>query len=185
MKGLTSVDSNRHKSFIDQNFNFNKDTGEYSTTTDANGTFTIDVNNEDINCLENRPIVANVPVGAVDSTLGTVSNAYQMILPSVSDTGSNAIVISPFTSLFAEAILSSKDDIDEDLSVAEGCYSSGDAIASKISDRINSLKLSIQNNFDISFTDLTSDFIASSGDKVNEYNVDNIKAYQYHPENSL
>ena len=160
--------------FIDQNFNFNKDAGEYSTTTDSNGTFTIDVNNEDINCLENRPIVADVPVGAVDSTLGTVSNAYQMILPSISDTGSNAIVISPFTSLFAEAILSSKDDIDEDLSVAEGCSSSGDTIATKISERIDNLKSSIKNNFDVSFTNLTSDFIASSGDQVNETAAQNI-----------
>ncbi len=160
--------------FIDQNFNFKKDTGEYFTTTDTNGAFTIDVNDADVSCLENRPIVADVPVGAEDSTLGTVSNAYQMILPSISDTGSSSIVISPFTSLFSEAILSAKSDIDEDLSVTEGCSSSGDTIATKISERIDSLKSSIQSNFGISFTDLTSDFIASSGDQVNEGAAQNI-----------
>ena len=58
-----------------------------------------------MSCLKSRPIVATVPVGAVDSTLGAVTQAYQMILPSIEDTGSSAIVISPFTSLFAEAIL--------------------------------------------------------------------------------
>jgi len=160
--------------FIDQNFNFSKDAGEYSAITDSNGAFTINVSSTDVGCLVNRPIVADVPVGAEDSTLGTVSNAYQMILPSISDTGAGSIVITPFTSLFAEAILSAKSEIDEDLSVAEGCSSSGDNIATKISERIDSLKSSIQNNFGISFTDLTSDFIASSGEKVNETAAQNI-----------
>ena len=72
--------------------------------------------------LINRPIVAEVPVGAIDSTLGTVTEAYQMILPSISDSGgSETVVISPFTSLLSEAILSAKEDNDdftEDLTVA-------------------------------------------------------------------
>jgi hypothetical protein len=160
--------------FIDQNFNFQQDAGEYSATTDSNGEFSISVDSSIASCLKARPIIANVPVGAVDSTLGTVEQAYQMILPSINDTGASSIVISPFTSLFSEAILNAKSNLKEDLTVDEGCSSSGDDIASTISTRIDSLKLSISNSFGISFTDLTSDFIASSGVKVNETAAQNI-----------
>ena len=160
--------------FIDQNFNFIQDAGEYSGITDINGEFSISVDASKVSCLENRPIVANVPVGARDSSLGEVTQAYQMILPSINDTGSSSIVISPFTSLFTEAILNAKSSIKEDLTVDEGCSSSGDDVASAISSRIDSLKSSISNSFGISFADLTSDFIASSGTKVNETAAQNI-----------
>jgi|SaaInlStandDraft_1057018.scaffolds.fasta_scaffold05644_2 hypothetical protein len=160
--------------FIDQNFNFKHDSGEYAGLSDANGAFSIIVESSKVSCLKSRPIVATVPVGALDSTLGTVTQAYQMILPSIDDTGSSSIVISPFTSLFSEAILSAKSNLKEDLTVDEGCSSSGDDVASTISSRIDSLKLSISNSFGISFTDLTSDFIASSGVKVNETAAQNI-----------
>ena len=160
--------------FIDQNFNFKHDSGEYIGVTDSNGAFSITVDSSIASCLEARPIIANVPVGAVDSTLGPVTQAYQMILPSIDDTGASSIVISPFTSLFSEAILNAKSNLTEDLSVEEGCSSSGDDIASTISSRIDSLKLSISNSFGISFTDLASDFIASSGTKVNETAAQNI-----------
>ena len=39
------------------------------------------------------------PVNAVDSTLGVVTKAYQMILPSLNDSGAEKIVISPFSTL--------------------------------------------------------------------------------------
>ena len=119
--------------FIDQNFNFQQDAGEYSATTDSNGEFSISVDSSIASCLKARPIIANVPVGAVDSTLGTVTQAYQMILPSINDTGASSIVISPFTSLFSEAILNAKSNLKEDLTVDEGCSSSGDDVASTIS----------------------------------------------------
>jgi hypothetical protein len=160
--------------FIDQNFNFKHDSGEYAGLSDANGAFSIIVDSSIASCLKARPIIANVPVGAVDSTLGTVEQAYQMILPSINDTGNSSIVISPFTSLFAEAILSSKSDISKDLTVTEGCESNGDAIASKISSRIVELKASIESNFGISYDQLLSDFIENPTDDVDETSAQNI-----------
>ena len=161
--------------FIDQNFNFNMDDGEYSATTSSDGSFTIDIGDEDVyKCLEKRPIIANVPVGAIDSSLGEVSQAYQMVLPSISDTGNTSIVISPFTSLFAEAILSSKSNIAQDLTVSEGCESDGDNIAANISTRIDELKASIESNFGISYDQLLSDFIENPTDDVDETSAQNI-----------
>ncbi|MDA0754307.1 MAG: Ig-like domain-containing protein, partial [Candidatus Marinimicrobia bacterium] len=163
--------------FIDQNFNFQKDDGEFSAETSEDGSFVLSVDNEDLfQCLSNRPILANVPVGAIDSTLGEVTKAYKMILPSISDTGNTSIVISPFTSLFAESILKSKSDISEDLSVTAGCQQSGDNIASKISSRLEELKTSITNNFGISYDQLISDFIENPSTNVDETSAQNIAA---------
>ena len=103
-----------------------------------------------------------------------------MVLPSINDTGSTSIIISPFTSLFSKAILDSKSNINQDLTVEEGCQGAGNTIASSISSEIDTLKQSIETNFGITFSDLTSDFISSSGDKVNETAAQNIaKIFPY------
>ena len=151
--------------FVDVNFNQRKDAGEYSAITDSNGVFELLVDEGDLSCINARPIVADIPVGAIDSTLGEVTEAYQMILPSKNDAGSNAIVISPFTSLLTEAILKGKNeaDLSEDLTVTEGCEAAGDAVAEKISSQVSSLLSDIENTFGISWSSLISDFIATNG----------------------
>ena len=165
--------------FIDQNFNFIKDSGEVSANTFYDGSFKLRVLDDDLySCLINRPIVANVPVGAVDSTLGTVTKAYQMILPSISDTGVNAIVISPFTSILSETILSAKENSDnfvEDLTLEEGCGEKGNQLAAKISSELQSLETSIEAGFGIDITNLYTDFIElESSGLISEQSAQNI-----------
>jgi len=151
--------------FFDVNFNQRLDAGEYSAITDSNGAFEIKVNDSDLACIKARPIVADVPVGAEDSTLGTVTKEYQMLLPSVNDAGSNEVVISPFTSLIGEAILKGKNEADltQDLTVTEGCQSKGDEVANKISSEVSSLITYIESRYSITFDDLIDDFIDSGG----------------------
>ena len=167
--------------FIDQNFNFKQDDGEYTAVTNTDGSFTIETNDEAVfACLKKRPIVADVLVGAVDSTLGGVTEAYQMILPSVEDAGTNTIVISPFTSLFAEAIITGKNDseLSEDLTLTEGCESKGDTVATNISTAITELKNSIEANFGITYDQLLGDFVANStNEKVTEEVAQKIAAF--------
>ena len=157
--------------FIDQNYNFIKDTGELSSVTDSNGKFYI--NTDDVilyECLKSRPIIASVPVGAVDSTRGEVTKAYEMILPSINDTGSEAIVISPFTSLLSQAIIAGKSqaNLAENLSISQGCAAEGDAVSAKVSSEISTLLSAMQSNFGLTKSDITGDFIASAGAIVNE-----------------
>ena len=157
--------------FIDQNYNFIKDTGELSTVTDSNGKF--EINTDDVTlyeCLKSRPIIASVPVGAVDSTRGEVTKAYEMILPSINDTGSEAIVISPFTSLLSQAIIAGKSqaNLAENLSISQGCAAEGDAVSAKVSSEISTLLSAMQSNFGLTKSDITGDFIASAGAIVNE-----------------
>jgi len=154
--------------FIDQNFNFQQDAGEYSAITDSNGEFSISVDSSIASCLKARPIIADVPVGAVDSTLGTVEQAYQMILPSINDTGSALIVISPFTNLLSDAVVQGKisSGVKDALSVSEGCASKGDSIASNITDELNQIRNTIESSLGISYSELLGDFIANPSNSV-------------------
>ena len=167
--------------FIDQNFNFKQDDGEYTAVTNTDGSFTIETNDAAVfACLKKRPIVADVPVGAVDSTLGGVTEAYQMILPSVEDAGTNTIVISPFTSLFAEAIIRGKNNsaLSEDLTLTEGCETKGNTVATNISTALTELKNSIETNFGITYDQLLNDFVANSTNaKVTEEVAQKIAAF--------
>ena len=167
--------------FIDQNFNFKQDDGEYTAVTNTDGSFIIETNDTDVfACLKKRPIIADVPVGAVDSTLGGVTEAYQMILPSVEDAGTNTIVISPFTSLFAEAVITGKNNSNlvVELTVAEGCEAKGDSVATNISTAITTVKNSIETNFGITYDQLLGDFVANSTNaKVTEEVAQSIASY--------
>ena len=166
--------------FIDQNFNFQKDAGEYSAITDSNGEFSISVDSSIASCLKSRPIIANVPVGAVDSTLGTVTQAYQMILPSINDTGSALIVISPFTNLLSDAVVQGKisSGIKDALSVSDGCASKGDSIASNITDELNQIRSTIESSLGISYSELLGDFIANpSNSAITETSAQSIASF--------
>jgi hypothetical protein len=166
--------------FIDKNFNFKKDGDEYTATTDENGAFTIDVIGDSYACLVNRPIVANVPVGAVDSTLGEVTEAYQMILPSISDSGASTVVISPFSTIFSEAIIKAKEEanLKDELTSVEACGTEGNQIASEISKRITEVKTSVESTYGITYEDILSDFIESgSSGVISEATAQNIATY--------
>ena len=161
------------------------DQGELSATTDSEGTFLVGTDDNDLyQCLVNRPIVANVPVGAVDSTSGTVRDAYQMILPPLEDLGgSTTVVVSPFTSLLSEAILKGKADsnLNEELLFEEGCESIGNQVANKISLRLNELAANIEDSFNIPLSVLLSDFVADPyGGIVNIPTAQNIATYFPH-----
>ena len=163
--------------FIDQNYNFKLDSGELTSTTDNAGSFVIATGDQSLfNCLKDRPIVANVPVGAIDSTLGEVTKAYQMILPSINETGSSSIIISPFSSLLGKAILKGKQssELKEDLTVSEGCSSEGDDVASQVSTALEALYSDISNNFGIDKNTLLSDFILNPSSNISENIAQNI-----------
>ena len=166
--------------FIDQNFNFKKDGHEYVATTAEDGSFTIDVIGDAYECLVNRPIVANVPVGAIDSTTGEVTEAYQMILPSISDAGAAQVVISPFTTIFSEAIIKGKEEakLKDELTQDQACGTVGNNLASEISTRITELKDSIESTYGISYETILGDFIeAGASGVVSETNAQNVAAF--------
>ncbi|MEL0310198.1 MAG: Ig-like domain-containing protein, partial [Gammaproteobacteria bacterium] len=157
--------------FIDQNFNFTKDDGEFSSTSGSDGAFNIDISDESLAaCLQKRPIIAEVPVGAIDSSLGEVSSAYQMILPSIKDSiNSNAaIYITPFTSLLGDSVIQgiNASNIVDEIDVSEGCGDLANSIALNISNELIQITNSIESSLGISFEDLLVDFIDDNSSSI-------------------
>jgi len=162
--------------FIDFNWNLVQDAGEPTALTDAEGTyyFTNDsnqfggINNITVACARSRPVVVNVPVGAVDTTRGYIDTAFDMYLIPT-ERGSDVLTnipsrgnISPFTGIFLEYINEAKSAYNNvSVSVAEGCGSDADNIASYVFSKTAAFESDLYNNYGITFDDLYSDFIAS------------------------
>ncbi|MDC1241702.1 cadherin domain-containing protein [Gammaproteobacteria bacterium] len=169
--------------FIDQNFNLTKDDGEFSATSDSDGAFNIDISDESLAaCLQKRPIIAEVPVGAIDSSLGEVSSAYNMILPSIEDSidANAAIFITPFTSLLSDAVIQgiNASNIVDEIDVSEGCGDLANSIAINISNELLQISGSIESSLDISFEDLLIDFIQdNSSSTITETSAQKLAAF--------
>ena len=132
------------------------------------------------NCLRKRPLVAQVPKGAVDSTQGVVDQEYEMILPAVegffseisgeggSDPDYSSIIISPFSNFLSSAVISGIEDVKlkKDLTLSEGCSSKGTLVEQSVRSSVNAALSRIQNNFGIDYREFLRDFIAQSTNNV-------------------
>ena len=91
--------------FLDTNFNLVQDVGEVSALTGDNGAFELSLDATTRACLRYSPIVASVPVGAVDLELGEVTEAFKMILPPRFDQlDEEAMFVTPLTTVVWEEI---------------------------------------------------------------------------------
>ncbi|MBA5682375.1 hypothetical protein H3N34_03975 [Photobacterium damselae subsp. damselae] len=75
--------------FLDYNFNGVKDGSEPSSITDADGNYEFQLTRADTDCADYAPTVIHVPVGAIDSDLGPVTEAYTLVHPPKFATSSN------------------------------------------------------------------------------------------------
>ena len=132
------------------------------------------------NCLRKRPLVAQVPKGAVDSTQGVVEQEYEMILPAIdgffseisgeggSDPDYSSIIISPFSNFLSSAVIAGIEDVNlkKDLTLSEGCSSKGTLVEQSVRSSVNAALSRIQNNFGIDYREFLRDFIAQSTNNV-------------------
>ena len=132
------------------------------------------------NCLRKRPLVAQVPKGAVDSTQGVIDQEYEMILPAIdgffseisgeggSDPDYSSIIISPFSNFLSNAVIKGIEsaNLKKDLTLAEGCSSKGILVEQSIRSSVNAALSRIQNNFGIDYREFLRDFIAQSTNNV-------------------
>ena len=124
--------------YIDFNWNLQQDEGEPSAEDDGEGSYYFDsttfdaIENVSNECTERRLMIAEVPVGAVDSNRGTVDEAFTMYyVPGIPRGG--IVNISPFTGLFLDIVSSVKADLNlPEITVANGCGSNADAIADDV-----------------------------------------------------
>ena len=141
---------------------------------------------EFFSCLKKRPLVAQVPVGAIDSTQGVVEQEYEMILPAIdgffseisgeggSDPDYSSIIISPFSNFLSKAVVDGIETVNlqGELSLAEGCSSKGLLVEQSVRGSVNAALSRIQNNFGIDYREFLRDFIAqSTNDIITEDNA--------------
>ena len=131
-------------------------------------------------CLKKRPLVAQVPVGAIDSTQGIVEQEYEMILPSIegfwneisgeggSDPDYSSIIISPFSNFLSKAVVDGIESVNlqGDLTLSEGCSSKGLLVEQAVRSNVNAALTRIQNNFGIDYREFLRDFVAQSTNNV-------------------
>jgi len=150
--------------FIDFNWNLVQDAGEPSATEDlANEEYYfvesqfLYIDDYNLTCASNRPRVAEVPVGASDSTRGTVTEAYTMMYFPYNSSTEKAN-ITPFTTLFTSYI---QDELTTSIDVSQGCDTSANTIASNVTSRIDDVMFDLHNQYYINPVDFYEDFIAS------------------------
>ena len=147
---------------------------------------------EFFSCLKKRPLVAQVPVGAIDSTQGIVEQEYEMILPAIdgffseisgeggSDPDYSSIIISPFSNFLSKAVVDGIETVNlqGELSLAEGCSSKGLLVEQSVRGSVNAALSRIQNNFGIDYREFLRDFVAqSTNDIITEENASLIASW--------
>ena len=148
--------------FVDFNFNLQQDEGEPSAIfnadssvyefpiphPDSTGTVPDSVSYVDfsaveeftLGCLWNRPRIAEVPAGAIDSSRGVVEEPYTMIyVPWAGNNPSDKANITPFSTLLEAYIAEETEEISAPISVADGCGQVAEGVAQGVSGRITEL----------------------------------------------
>jgi len=150
--------------FVDFNFNLTQDDGEPSGVWNADTNeyeFQVSdfsaISNFTTACGLSRPRVAQVPIGAYDSTRGYVESAYTMLYFPHGDSTYKANV-TPFTTMLLTAINS---QLNTDISVADGCGSTANDVAYSLQGSVDTFLYNLESNFNISRYYFYDDFIAS------------------------
>ncbi|MFW2422382.1 MAG: hypothetical protein ACN4EJ_07190 [Porticoccaceae bacterium] len=92
--------------YLDLNYNNERDSGEPWALSGTNGDFTFQLSEAALDCASYVPTVVEVPVGAEDSELGVVTEAYKMVLPPLFApiTDEDILNVTPLTSVVWNAI---------------------------------------------------------------------------------
>ena len=159
--------------YRDLNWNFQLDSGEPATTSNDSGAFSFGGDDLYLNdfgegyesCFAKRPLVVEVPIGAVDSDRGEVTEAFTLYLlpqPDTEQSKASLVNVTPLTSLFFDLVSDAKDEQSFDSpSVSESCGSSGDQLLALIQANLKALELDLVEKYDITLETLAADYIAS------------------------
>ncbi|MHA2937997.1 hypothetical protein ACXJY6_06835 [Vibrio sp. RC27] len=154
--------------FLDINYNGELDSGEPSAITGENGDYTLSNSSIVDVCYQYSPLVVDVPVGAVDSDLGVVTEAYQLTTPPAitSFNDEDILNITPLTTLVWDTVEDALDELDDDMSCQRMIEESDlrSTISSSIEDQVNILA----DHYNISGDDIFADFIAEGNSDLHD-----------------
>ena len=164
--------------FIDLNWNLTQDTNEPSAYEDSENNeyyFEIDDFNSivdfTIECAKDRPRVAEIPVGAVDSERGTVEDPYEMyFFPYYNSTGEQGEYranVTPLTSLFMSYI--SENLGNPSIEDINGCQTEANDIGEKVINKVLEVMNQLSSQFEIDVVTFYDDFIESGDEQLQAY----------------
>lgn len=149
--------------FLDFNFNSKLDANEPHTVTGAGGDFSLNTEGQYAECIDYVPVVVDVPVGAEDEDLGTVTEAYQMVIPpkEIIPTDSDIANVTPLTTVLWNSI---QTELAQGNLGKVSCASIRDNVDTRnaIQDRLEQQEWRLANRYGVTATELYSDFIATN-----------------------
>ena len=132
-------------------------------------------------CWRDRPIVADVPEGANDSSTGVVRESYQMVLPASIQRyvyGDDQLNVTPFTNFLVDAVQTVIVENEVELTLEQGCADEGDAVQELVDAEVKSLLQDFQDSYGITFDDIVSNFMEQiRNDKITEENAQIIASW--------
>ena len=164
--------------FIDLNWNLTQDTNEPSAYEDTENNeyyFEIDdfssIVDFTVECARDRPRVAEIPVGAVDSERGTVEDQYEMyFFPYYNSTGEQGEYranVTPLTSLFMSYI---SDNLgNPSIEDTNGCQTEANNIGEVVIDKVLEVMNQLSSRFEIDVVTFYDDFIESDDEQLQAY----------------
>ncbi len=159
------------KVFLDLNGNTVLDNNEPSATTGTDGEYSLDLDAAQYDCQSYVPLVVDVPVGAIDSDTGEVTEAYQLVFPPMVGNALDSTDITPLTTVIWESIKSEFLLKDEDLDnpnlacdVIRDNHEKVDELARHIEQTLNN----IVTHYNISQDAIFADYIANGDSTTHE-----------------
>ena len=164
--------------FIDLNWNLTQDTNEPSAYEDTENNeyyFEIDdfssIVDFTVECARDRPRVAEIPVGAVDSERGTVEDQYEMYFfpyyGSTGEQGEYRANVTPLTSLFMSYI---SDNLgNPSIEDTNGCQTEANNIGEVVIDKVLEVMNQLSSRFEIDVVTFYDDFIESDDEQLQAY----------------
>jgi hypothetical protein len=168
--------------FIDHNWNLVQDANEPSAYEDTeNNRYYFEesqftgIDNWSFECSRNRPRVAEIPIGAMDSERGEVKNEYKLYyFPYFGNSngqqglqGEYRANVTPLTSLFLGYVNNLLGD--GSISAIDGCGSDGNLIAERVIAEVQDVLRQLNDRFEVNVYSFYDDFIASNDQELQTF----------------
>ena len=168
--------------FIDHNWNLVQDVNEPSAYEDTeNNRYYFEesqftgIESWSIECSRNRPRVAEIPIGAMDSERGEVTSEYKLYyFPYFGNSngqqglqGEYRANVTPLTSLFLGYVNNLLGD--GSISAIDGCGSDGNLIAERVIAEVQDVLRQLNDRFEVNVYSFYDDFIASNDQELQTF----------------
>lgn len=160
--------------YLDLNNNGKLDPGEPSSITVEDGNYSLALTDKELKCSKYVPTVVFVPVGAEDSSEGTVEEAYTMSLISGEISDTVELNITPFTTMLVETVHRNNPSL---ASLTCGGVVP-EQVTSNLNRAMNDASAQLVKNYNIPAERLYADYVAEGDSETHEFAVAVVAAFK-------